>query len=160
MYTFCGVVWLTLGRWASGPCKPTRPHVILHLCSENHAERNSVLAQLWFCFPRLHLILPLPRWSVSFLPAVGLRDGRASRRSCSLSSCSLPQRSWSCWSDTEFDNQRIHPRQGIIRLKSPREALTDEKQLCPQPNPLACVNLKPGAKETQLDWGKQHLEDT
>lgn len=41
------------------------PHAILHLCSETHSERNSVLAQLWFCFPCLHLIPPLPRWSVS-----------------------------------------------------------------------------------------------
>lgn len=43
----CGFVWLRLGRWASGPCKPMRSHVILpQLGSENLSEKKSVLAQL------------------------------------------------------------------------------------------------------------------
>lgn len=102
----CWFVWLTLGRWASGPYRPTRLHVIiLHLCSKNLSERTSVAV---LPLPSSHSPSSQTKFSRhSFLPALDLERGKLGV----LIPWSLPQRNWSCPSDKEFDNQKIHPRQ-------------------------------------------------
>lgn len=96
--------WMaSLGRWASS-------HMPFSIFALRLTLRGILsLLSCGFAFPAFisFLLFPDGRFPLS---AVGLRDRRASRGSCSLSSCSLPQRNWRCWSDAEFDHQKIHPR--------------------------------------------------
>lgn len=69
-------VWLTLGRWASGPYRPTRLRVIiLHLCSKNLSERAPVAV---LPLPSSHPPSSQTKFSRhSFLPALDLEREKA-----------------------------------------------------------------------------------
>lgn len=99
-------------HWEGGPLGPAKPrgHTPFSIFALSITLRGILsLLSCGFAFPAF-ISSPLFPDGRFPLPAVGLRDRRASRRSCSLSSCSLPQRNWRCWSDVEFDHQKIHPR--------------------------------------------------